>query len=148
MKIEYIVMNNSHSNALLVERMRYQAYGVKQYIEETDLYYLKEIEDGSILVFICMVDDKIVSACYISNFQGNLYVDYLFTLPQYQKQKLYYGKKLLQYIINNKQIVEEYFHRKFTQSLLCPGSNSVKEFYKSLGYTENNNETLMMSKKI
>ena len=54
----------------------------------------------------------------------------------------------LQYIIANKQIVEEYFHHKFTKSLLCPGSNSVKEFYKSLGYTENNNETLMMSKKI
>lgn len=148
MKVEYIVMENTYDNALFVERMRYKSYGIKKDIEPLETDYVEEIENGSILVFLCLVDNIPVSACYISDFRSNLYVDYLFTLPDYQRKQLYYGKRLLQYILEHKQIVEKYFHHQFNKSTLCPGSNNVIELYKSLGYKPINKSDIQMSKNI
>lgn len=148
MKVEYIVMENTYDNALFVERMRYKSYGVKQNIDPSETDYVEDIENGSILVFMCLLDNVPVSACYISDFHSNLYVDYLFTLPDYQRKQLYYGRNLLQYILDHKQIVEEYFHHQFTKSVLCPGSNKVIDFYKSLGYKITNKNDIQMSKNI
>lgn len=148
MKVEYIVMENTPENALYVERMRYKAYGVKQDINPNETDYLEDIENGSILVFMCLIDSLPVSACYISKFRGTLYVDYLFTLPEYQRKKYYYGKNLLQYILDNKSIVEDYFNCSFQKSVLCPGSPKVISLYKSLGYKIDNKSDLQMSKEI
>lgn len=148
MAIEYIVMENNKENALYVERMRYKSYGVKNDIDPNETDYLTDIENGSILVFMCLLDSIPVSACYISSFQGALYVDYLFTLPEYQRKKLYYGKKLLQYILDNKRIVEEYFDCIFDKSVLCPGNPRVIGLYKSLGYKITKKDDIQMSKKI
>lgn len=147
MDIEYTIMENTHQNALYVEKMRYHSYGV-QNTESIDAEYLEDIKNGSILVFLCLVDKIPVSACYISNFKGNLFVDYLFTSIEYQRKQLYYGKGLLQYILDNKKIVEEYFNCKFEQSLLYPASNKIVSLYQSLGYTVADSKDIVMIKKI
>lgn len=147
MKIEYIVMDNTHENAMNAERMRYQSYGVKN-IEKIDAEYLEDIKEGSVLVFLCLVDDKPVAACYISNYNNTLFVEYLFTLAEYQRKQLYYGKNLLQYILDNKKIVEEYFECTINQSLLYPANNNVIPLYESLGYKIQQTSDLKMTKEI
>lgn len=148
MDIKYKIMKNTPENALYVERMRYKAYGVQKLIDPTEEDFMEEIIDGSFLVFLCLVDGKPSSACYISNFNATLYVEYLFTLPEYQSKKLYLGKQLLQYILDNKVIVEEYFHQKFKKSSLCPGNNNVIPLYNSLGYQRERQDSVILSKKI
>ena len=148
MEIEYKIMKNTPENALFVERMRYRAYGVQTLIDPTEEDFMGDIQDGSFLVFLCLINGQPASACYISNYNVTLYVEYLFTLPEYQNKKLYLGKQLLQYIIDHKELVEEYFQQKFKKSSLCPGNNGVVPFYNSLGYTREKIGDVVLSKKI
>lgn len=148
MDIEYKIMKSTPENALYVERMRYKAYGVQKLIDPTEEDFMEDIIDGSFLVFLCLIEGKPASACYISNFNASLYVEYLFTLPEYQNRKLYLGKQLLQYILDNKEIVEEYFHQKFKKSSLCPGTNKIVPLYTSLGYQRERQDSVILSKKI
>ena len=81
MDIEYKIMQSTPENALYVERMRYKAYGVQKLIDPTEEDFMEDIIDGSFLVFLCLIEGKPASACYVSNFNASLYVEYLFTLP-------------------------------------------------------------------
>lgn len=148
MEVKYTLMENTYENALLVERMRYKAYGVQKLINPSEEDFMEDIIDGNFLVFLCLVDQNPVSACYVSNFNATLYIEYLFTLPEYQSKKLYLGKQLLQYIVDNKSIVEEYFKQNFKKSSLCPGNNNIVPFYNSLGYKRERQDSVILSKKI
>ncbi len=148
MNIEFIVMENSEENAKYVESMRMRAYENKPKVSKIAEEYLEDILNGSILVFMCLIDCIPVSACYISDYKGILYVDYLFTIPEYQGKKLYYGKQLLQYILDNKEIVEEYFKHHFSRSELSPETNQVAPIYESLGYKRKRKDFGTMYKPI
>ena len=130
MKIEYTIMESNYENALYVEQMRYKSYGVKD-TKKINAEYLEDIVNGDILVFLCFIDSIPVSACYISCYKKELLVEYLFTLQEYQRKQLYYGKQLLQYILDNKQLVEEYFNCKFNKSVLYPANNKLINLYES-----------------
>lgn len=143
-----ILMQPTLENAYNVERMRLKSYGVKKDLEPSNSEYIYDIINQNILVFLSIINDTPVSACYISDFKGELFVDYLFTLPEYQNKGLHYGKSLLQYILDNKSLVEQHFKQKFSSSSLCIGNNGVIPLYKSLGYKMKRNNYGMMSKKI
>ena len=136
MQEEYSLMENTLENAVLVEQMRFRAYGVQSLLEVIDSEYVTDIVDSNILVFICKIDNKLASVCYISDYHDTLFVEYLFTLPEYQKQGLHYGRKLLEYILEHKEIAEKHFNKKFTTSELCTGSNYVIPIYESIGYKQ------------
>lgn len=91
---------------------------------------------------------NIVATCYVSDLLNSLYVEYLFVQPEYQKTGLKLGIKLLQYIINNKHLAEEYFGCKFSKSKLTPSNEGITKIYEEEGYKIDDNDITVMTKRI
>lgn len=143
--LKYQVESNSLELANKLEFLRLSSYGFTPTEEDYDQYYIENIINKKILVITCYKDEKIVGGCYISNTLNSIYIDYLFILPEYQETGLRLGRKLLQFILDNKHLVEEYFDREFSQSKLYAPNEKTKNIYKKLGYDE---ENLLLCKKL
>lgn len=145
--LEYSILENNEYNAVAVEKLRHRSYKLED-VKLSDLIYTKEIIDGTILVFMCKINGRPAATCYVSNLLNCLYVDYLFVQPEYQKTGLKLGRKLLQYITENKHLVEEYFGRKFSKSMLTPSNEETKKIYEKLGYKIEDKNITVMTKAI
>lgn len=143
--LEYKIETNSLQVAENLEFIRLSSYGFTPTQEDYDQYYIENIINGKILVITCYNEEKLVGGCYISNSLDSIYIDYLFILPEYQKTGQKLGRKLLQFVLDNKKIVEEYFDRKFTQSKLYAPNETNKDIYKKIGYEE---EKFLLCKKL
>lgn len=148
MDITYSIKENSEEEAIKAENMRRKVYGIESTFDVKDSYYTREISQGNILLFTCEINEITVAACYISNSFNSLYVEYLFVLPEYQEKSLHLGKNLLQYICDNKKIVEEYFNCKLNHSLLSPTTEKSRAIYESMGYKVTNKILNIMRKNV
>ena len=144
--ISYKVQIGSKELALQMETLRFSSYGITATEEDYDPHYLNSISNGNILVVTSYNDGKLVAGCYISNTFHSLYIDYLFVLKDYQEQGLHIGRQLLEFILANKSIVEEYFGESFTESRLCSVSKKSTSIYKKVGYNETDKEDLLCKK--
>lgn len=136
--LTYKVESNNLETANKMEFIRLSSYGFTPTEEEYDSYYIQDIINGRLLVITCYQDNKLVGGCYISATFNSLYIDYLFILPEYQETGLRLGRKLLQFILDNKHIVEEYFDTEFNQSKLYAPNEKTKNIYKKMGYKQEN----------
>lgn len=148
MEITYHLQPSTENTAIMAEFLRFKAYGINASKKDLDDYFIDEITSGRLLVFTCNIDNEPVAVAYISNFSDSLFVDYLFVIPEYRNKGLQLGRNLLLYIINNKQIVEEYFNRKFKYSKLSATSEKTKSLYLKIGYKESTNNTDLLIRSI
>lgn len=148
MEITYHLQPSTENTAIMAEFLRFKAYGINASRNDLDNYFIDEITSGRVLVFTCNIDNETVAVAYISNFSDSLFVDYLFVIPEYRNTGLQLGRNLLLYIINNKQIVEEYFNRKFKYSKLSATSEKSKSLYLKIGYKESTNNTDLLIRNI
>lgn len=136
--LTYKVESNILELANKMEFLRLSSYGFTPTKEDYDQTYINEIISGRILVITCYYNNKLVAGCYVSNILNSIYIDYLFVSYEYQETGLNLGRKLLQFILENKHLVEEYFNTEFNQSKLYAPSEKTKNIYKKLGYQEQN----------
>lgn len=148
MEITYHLQPSTENAAIMAEFLRFRAYGINASRNDLDEYFIGEITSGRVLVFTCNIDNEPVAVAYISNFSDSLFVDYLFVVPEYRNKGLQLGRNLLLYIIKNKQIVEEYFNRKFKYSKLSATSEKSKSLYLKIGYKESPNNKEILIKNI
>lgn len=134
--ITYKLMEPTKENSYLTEQLRLKSYGINPSPKDFDEYYIENICNGTIIAIICYQDNKPIGGCYISDTFNSIYIDYLFVLPEYQNKGLHIGRSILQYIFDNKNIVEEYYNKEFTQSKLYATSPKSKALYKKIGYKE------------
>lgn len=134
--ITYKVLEPTKENTYLTEELRLKSYGITPSINDYDEYYIEQICKGTILVIVCYKGATPIGACYISDTFNSIYIDYLFVLPEYQNKGLHIGRSILQYIFDNKHIIEEYYQKEFSQSKLYATSDKSKSLYKKIGYKE------------
>ena len=128
---------------LELENLRFNVYNHKS-IKPDETYFFRQMKEGKILPFGAYLDDTLVGACYVSKTYQTLFIDQLFVAKEYQNNEEHIGTNLLKYVLDNKEVCEEYFNTTFNFSYL---DNRVpKTFFENLGYKENNNG--MMSKRI
>lgn len=144
--ITYKLEEQTQETAIKLEDIRLRSYGIIPTPNDYDKYYIDNIINGSILVFTCYQDGKLISGCYVSNAFNSLYIDYLFVLPEYQQKGLHIGKQLLEYILANKKQIEEYFNQEFTESKLYATNDKTKKIYSKMGYTEDPTTELLCKK--
>ena len=140
--IKYEVVHLTEENINLLERIRYDAYNMNPNdfpVENT--YHTRELKNGKYLVFGCYLNNQLVGACYTSKTYNSLYIEQLFILKKYQKSDLHLGSNLLKFVLNNKNLVENYFNTQFFFSYLDNYQNTT-DFYKSLGYRETNDSQM------
>lgn len=129
-----------------LEELRLKSYGINPSPKDYDSYYIENIVNGNMLAFTCSIDNKLVSGCYISNAFNSIYIDYLFVLKEYQNKGLHIGRQLLQFILDNKTLVEEYYKTVFTESRLYALTDKTKEIYNNMGYKEEQATNLLCKK--
>lgn len=144
----YKVLDNSEESALKVENIRGIVYGIADKFDAKESYYTYSIKKGDILVFSCEIEGNTVAVCYVSNSYNSLYIEYLFVLPEFQEKGLHLGRSLLQFVLDNKKLVEEYFNQQFNYSLICPTSKKSQVIYENFGYKLNNKLLNTMRKNI
>ena len=94
------------------------------------------IKYNKIIPFAMYKDNEIVAGCYIMENFDSLYVSFLFVEEQYRNQGLRLGRRLLSYILENKEMVEERFNRQFDYSRLHPNNEKSRSIYKKVGYED------------
>ena len=111
-------------------------------------YPLINIKNRRTIPFALIIDDKIVAGCYVSGYGETLMVDYLFVTKSYRNTGLRLGRVLLNYILESKQEIEEYFHHALATSKLAALDNRAKHVYEDLGYqySEENGSAYMVKK--
>ena len=129
-----------------LEELRLRSYGINPSPKDYDPYYIDNIIKGNMLAFTCYKDNDIIGGCYISNAFNSIYVDYLFILKEYQNKGLHIGRQLLQFILDNKILVEEYYKTEFNESRLYALTDKTKEIYSSMGYEEETTTNLLCKK--
>lgn len=144
--ITFKLENQSEETAMKLEDIRLRSYGIKPTPNDYEKYYIDNIINGSILVFTCYLDNQLVGGCYVSNAFNSIYIDYLFVLREYQQKGLHIGKQLLEHIIANKHLIEEYFGREFSESKLYATSDKSKKIYHKMGYEEEPTTELLCKK--
>ncbi len=132
--IKYQIIPITEENIILLETIRFDAYGMnKDALPPENSFHANELRKGKYLVFACSNDNELIGACYTSKLHNSLYIEQLFIKKEYQGKQ--FGKNLLQYVLNNKNIAEKYFDTHFDFSYL-DNYKGTTNFYQSLGYTE------------
>ncbi len=146
--ITYEIIDPKEENIILLENLRFDAYGIS--IERIDLnsFYATSLKTGKDIAFGCFINGELLAACYVTNTYDSLFIDQLFVKKSYQESGLQLGRKLLAYINLNKKIIEEYFGLNFTISRLEYNSIKSKSLYEKLGYRETNSSLGIMKKAI
>ena len=128
--MKYIFMGNSIEVYNLLEKIRNDAYE----IENSSELYKKIALEGKLFFAGAYLKEELVAGCFISNRYDSVFIEELFVMKKYQKNKLHIGSNLLKYILANKEEIEIYYDRKFHLSKLEAASKQLEEFYKKLGY--------------
>lgn len=149
LKIEIKSMRQTKENIIEFEKLRYDA--ICQNISEQYLTSSKvaaRIYDAELMIFGLYLDDILAAGCYISDSFGTLFIDQLFVKKEFQETGLYLGRTLLKYLLENRTEIEEFFHFHPKQSKLFFLDSKSKNTYDKLGYTMENSEIGLMSKKL
>ena len=142
-QLSYRLLNSSDFITFHPEHLRQDAYSSTEKFSD---FYLKKIKEGYLLAFGCFYQNQLVGCAYLSNYLNSLYIEQLFVKKEYQNHPLHIGYHLLEYILVNKKIFEDYFNEIFEYSRL--ESRGHDSFYQALGYRQENNLLETMKKRI
>lgn len=122
---------------ILLEQTRMLSIEIEDTIIDENNHYVLEMKDGQILPFAVYNDSKIIGGCYITNSRNSLYFDYLFVSQEYRNKGI--AKMLCKYILENKEIVENYFKKTLGYSYSEPANKYSEKIFTDLGYRDSGN---------
>lgn len=147
--MKYLLLEPNETNIIKVEKIRYEAYDRELPEDILETFYAMNLKTKQYLIFAAILGDEICAACYVSRIGYSLFIDQLFVKKEYQNTGLKIGRKLLEYINNNKNIIEEELSFKPLQtSRLISTSEKSHSLYLKLGYKDENKTLGLMSKHI
>ena len=132
MKINLVLDNDEF---LKLENLRYEVLGLPKEIMGKS-YYLDKFNKYKLLGAGAYIDNKLVGGIYISDSYDTLYIEYLFVSKEYQSNKNHIGSELLSFVLKNKNAFEEYFNIDIYVSMLEPGSELLRMYYRKFGYKD------------
>jgi len=132
---EINLLNPTPANILALEQIRYNAYDKKvSPAELANTYYAKKLSTQEIVCFVYIYEGEIVAGCYVSPDFDSLYIEQLFVLKKYQEVGLHLGQKLLSYILEHKEIVEQIFNKELSYTKIASCNTKSNNIYRKMGY--------------
>ena len=132
--IRYVIGSVSVS---MLEDVRIKYFNMK---EKTD-YFKNRVDNKEVLPVAIYLDNKLIGGAYVSSSLSSLFIESIFVLEEYRRNG--YAKGLIDYILSNNRVFEDYFKKKFDISRLEPCGEENIEFYKKIGYIGPNEYNLM-----
>ena len=96
--------------------------------------YEHHINYGKIIPFGLYKEEELVAGCYVGDAFDKLYVYFLFVKEEYQHTGLKLGRTLLQYVMDNKELVEKRLETSYQESALHPSNENNKALYQRFGF--------------
>ena len=121
-----------------VEELRIYSYGFN---DNTNTFYSDALESRKMLALGAYINDELVGAAYLSGYLNALYIENVFVKCEYRNKKI--ATDLINYIITNKDIFENFFGKKFMKSMIEPNSTITMNLYEKIGYSEPNSLNIM-----
>ena len=140
--MEFMFLDNTLINYMKLERIRSSAYFVDYFVSER---FTNQVLNKQLLLVGAFYDKELVGGAFITTESDSLYIDQLFVSANYQRSELHVGSNLMKYILNNKDKIEEYFHKELLLSKLQT-SDTLQPFYKKLGYHTGENYMHMIKR--
>lgn len=131
MKAERI--ENTPKNIYKLETLRFQAYDIKEKFEGYT-FYAMGLSEGTMVPYGFFINDELAAGCYVSSAHGTLYIEQLFVHPSIQNSGLRAGRLLLNFILIQKEELENYFGTKFSVSALEASNDKARALYEKMGY--------------
>ena len=110
--------------------------------------YLEELKNKELYSYATRIDNKMVAGCYFSVNYSILNIHHLFVKEMYQNTGARLGRKLLQYIFDNKHYVEKLTGKYIHLSMIYPIDDKSLALYKKIGYEPIEDDYSLMLKKI
>lgn len=131
--MEFLVMDELDSEMISkLERLRFNAYGFDN-VEDVKTIYARDMENGKFVVYGAFYNNELVGSCYVSRAYDSLFVEQLFVAKKFQRSDLHVGAGLLDYVLEQREYIENYFDCNFTYSCL-DSVDGAKRLYKRMGY--------------
>lgn len=140
-KLSYVFFDSHDKEILNLEELRCEVFET-----EGTSYYLDLIYKERMLAIGGYLDDKLVGGVYVTDSFDSLFIEQVFVKKEFQNNSLHIGSSLLKYILENKKIIEKFFHKEFNRCRL--ESRNKDSFYKMLGFREENNIIGTMKRRI
>lgn len=120
------------------DNIRKEAYG---FSNSTSTFYIEKLLKNEMLGIGAYINNKLIGGACISSYFDSLYIENIFVKEEYRNNKI--ASNLINYIIMNKKVFEEYFSKEFITSKLEPNSSNVIGMYEKLGYGKPNSMNIM-----
>lgn len=138
MEITFSLLPLDEESIIEYEKMRLEAYGIQGAILTLqEIIHNTFTTENNLLAVGLFFDNELDAVCYVSNRYHSLFIENLFVRKSKQGTGLHLGQALLQYVLDNKTIFEQYFGEELTTSILDAVDEKSKNIYKSFGYREN-----------
>ncbi len=121
-----------------VEELRIYSYGFN---DNTNTFYTDALKSRKMLALGAYINDELVGAAYLSGYLNALYIENVFVKCEYRNKKV--ATDLINYIIMNKDIFENFFGKKFMKSMIEPNSIITINLYEKIGYSGPNSLNIM-----
>lgn len=125
--MNYKIVNNVKE----IEDLRRDSFNIKF---DNRNFYEQQINNGKILPLGGYINDELVAGVYISASFQSLYIDQLFVKKEYQHNG--YGTNILQFVLNNKYIFEDFFKTEFEFSKAEIRNENALKLVQNLGYKQ------------
>lgn len=122
-----------------LDKVRVKSYGLTEQLNT----YMNDIKEDKLTGVEVILDNKIIGGAYVYISPNNytLNIAKIFILQEYRKNN--YASKLLDYIFDNINYLEEKYNINTNASLVEPDNEELIEFYKKNGYREPNSIGIM-----
>lgn len=150
--LKFRIIEPKDSNFLQLEKLRYNAYAiVDDGLDKSKTYYFRKLKERKMIACGAFLDTMLVAGCYISNSQHSLYFEQIFVRKDMQfkeNSELHIGSNLVHFVLENKNVIENFFNERFNYAKVEPASSSLKNYYEKLGFKMTNVELDTFHKRI
>lgn len=123
-----------------LENLRFNAYGMdcNEDIDVCETIYARDMQNGRYVVYGAFYNNELIGSCYVSKAYDSLFVEQLFVARKFQRSELHVGGNLLEYVLGQRNYIENYFDCNFMYSCL-DSVDGAQKLYKRIGYVPTGN---------
>lgn len=118
-----------------LEKLRFNAYDMScnEGVDVCETIYARDMQSGKYVVYGAFYNNELIGSCYVSKAYDSLFVEQLFVAKKFQRSDLCVGSGLLDYVLDQREYIENYFDCNFTYSCL-DSVDRAQKLYKRKGY--------------
>ena len=127
-----------------IEALRKEVFG----LDMESSYYSDKLLNKKELAIATFDQEKIVAGVYVHAFESTLVIDQLFVKKEYQNTGLKLGRNLLNFLKENKELIEAFFDAKLNVMTIESKNEKARSIYAKSGFRESKRDNDVFYKSL